>query len=118
MVLFLLCFKSNLKFFATIFNTLFCGVLCTLFVQHNFLSRTEVLCIHLSLMMFATYVHVKRKRSAHERQKEFFESGEWSSGQKWGDDAPKEDLDPDNVSLISSGACGAFVHGLEDEYLG
>lgn len=69
--------------------------------------------------MFATDVHVvKRKRSAHERQKEFFESGEWSSGQKWGDDAPKEDLDPDAVSLINSGACGAFVHGLEDEYLG
>ena len=58
------------------------------------------------------------KRSAHERQKEHFQSGEFSSGQKWADDAPREDVDPDAVSLISSGACGAFVHGLEDEYLG
>ena len=27
-------------------------------------------------------------------------------------------MDPDSASLISSGACGAFVHGLEDEFLG
>lgn len=60
----------------------------------------------------------KLKRSAHERQKEYFESGEWATGQKWADDAPKEDIDPDSVNLISSGACGAFVHGLEDEYMG
>ena len=60
----------------------------------------------------------QRKRSAHERQKESFESGEWSTGQKFSDDTPKEDVDPDNICLISSGACGAFVHGLEDEFLG
>jgi len=58
------------------------------------------------------------KRSAHERQREHYETGEWSTGQKWADDAPKEDVDPDTISLISSGACGAFVHGLEDEFLG
>ncbi|XP_070538096.1 integrator complex subunit 4-like [Ptychodera flava] len=61
--------------------------------------------------------HLRRKRTAHERQKESFASGEWSTGQKWADDAPKEELDPDNISLINSGACGAFVHGLEDEFL-
>uniref|UniRef100_A0A8C9ZNU6 Integrator complex subunit 4 n=1 Tax=Sander lucioperca TaxID=283035 RepID=A0A8C9ZNU6_SANLU len=56
-----------------------------------------------------------RKRTAHERAKELFTSGEFSSGRKWADDAPKEKLDTNTVNLIASGACGAFVHGLEDE---
>lgn len=43
-------------------------------------------------------------------------SGEWASGKKWADDAPRELVDAESVSLMSSGACGAFVHGLEDEY--
>ncbi|XP_072034056.1 integrator complex subunit 4-like [Amphiura filiformis] len=60
---------------------------------------------------------LRRKTTAHERQKESYEAGEWSSGQKWADDAPKEQVDPDKVSLINTGACGAFVHGLEDEFL-
>lgn len=61
--------------------------------------------------------NLRRKRSAHERQKESYESGEWSSGQKWADDAPREEVDAQSVSLMVSGACGAFVHGLEDEFL-
>ncbi|XP_026230812.1 integrator complex subunit 4 [Anabas testudineus] len=58
---------------------------------------------------------LRRKRTAHERAKELFASGEFSSGRKWADDAPKEKLDTNSVNLIASGACGAFVHGLEDE---
>uniref|UniRef100_A0AAQ4PM06 Integrator complex subunit 4 n=1 Tax=Gasterosteus aculeatus aculeatus TaxID=481459 RepID=A0AAQ4PM06_GASAC len=58
---------------------------------------------------------LRRKRTAHERAKELFTSGEFSSGRKWADDAPKEKLDRNTVYLIASGACGAFVHGLEDE---
>uniref|UniRef100_A0A8C5DRW8 Integrator complex subunit 4 n=1 Tax=Gouania willdenowi TaxID=441366 RepID=A0A8C5DRW8_GOUWI len=58
---------------------------------------------------------LRRKRTAHERAKELFTSGEFSSGRKWADDAPKEKLDRNTVNLIASGACGAFVHGLEDE---
>uniref|UniRef100_A0A1A7WN72 Integrator complex subunit 4 n=1 Tax=Iconisemion striatum TaxID=60296 RepID=A0A1A7WN72_9TELE len=58
---------------------------------------------------------LRRKRTAHERAKELFISGEFSSGRKWADDAPKEKLDSNTVNLIASGACGAFVHGLEDE---
>ena len=60
--------------------------------------------------------NMRRKRSAHARQRDRYEAGEWSTGQRWADDAPKDDIDPDAVSLISSGACGAFVHGLEDEF--
>ncbi|KAK2101035.1 Integrator complex subunit 4 [Saguinus oedipus] len=58
---------------------------------------------------------LRRKRTAHERAKELYSSGEFSSGRKWGDDAPKEEVDTGAVNLIESGACGAFVHGLEDE---
>ncbi|CAJ1066328.1 LOW QUALITY PROTEIN: integrator complex subunit 4-like [Xyrichtys novacula] len=58
---------------------------------------------------------LRRKRTAHERAKDLFASGEFSSGRKWADDAPKEKLDTNTVNLIASGACGAFVHGLEDE---
>ncbi|KFR05733.1 Integrator complex subunit 4, partial [Opisthocomus hoazin] len=58
---------------------------------------------------------LRRKRTAHERAKELYSSGEFSSGRKWGDDAPKEEIDTGAVNLIESGACGAFVHGLEDE---
>jgi integrator complex subunit 4 len=36
----------------------------------------------------------------------------------WADDAPQEVIDADAVMLISSGAAGAFVHGLEDEFMG
>ncbi|KAJ8256789.1 hypothetical protein COCON_G00189410 [Conger conger] len=58
---------------------------------------------------------LRRKRTAHERAKELYTSGEFSSGRKWADDAPKERVDTTAVNLIDSGACGAFVHGLEDE---
>ena len=61
---------------------------------------------------------IQRKRTAHERAKELYSSGEFSSGRKWGDDAPKEEIDTGAVNLIESGACGAFVHGLEDEMYG
>ncbi|OQR67888.1 integrator complex subunit 4-like [Tropilaelaps mercedesae] len=61
--------------------------------------------------------NLRRKASAHERQREAFQTGEWSSGQKWQDDAPREKVDEGAVSLINQGACGFFVHALEDEFL-
>lgn len=61
--------------------------------------------------------NLRRKKSLHERYTELFQSGEWSSGKKWADDAPKEQVNIATVSLMASGACGALVHGLEDEFL-
>lgn len=61
--------------------------------------------------------NLRRKKSLHERSSDNFASGEWSSGKKWADDAPKEQVETNSVSLIASGACGALVHGLEDEFL-
>lgn len=63
------------------------------------------------------FSNMRKKRSAHERAWENVTSGEWASGKKWADDAPREAIDADQINLMSSGACGAFVHGLEDEFL-
>lgn len=48
-------------------------------------------------------------------------SGEWADGRRWGADAPCEKIKKSLVaplSLMAGGAAGAFVHGLEDEFLG
>ena len=42
--------------------------------------------------------NMRVKRSAHERMNTLISSGEWSSGQKWADDAPKEELDAEQVN--------------------
>ena len=61
--------------------------------------------------------NLRRKRTAHERGAQLVNSGAWSSGKRWADDAPQERLDQSSISLMASGACGALVHGLEDEFL-
>lgn len=33
-------------------------------------------------------------------------------------DTPQEMLDVQQISLVSTGASGAYLHGLEDEFLG
>nr|XP_039261782.1 integrator complex subunit 4-like [Styela clava] len=58
---------------------------------------------------------LKKKKSLNEKAKEAY-VGEFSSGAKWADDAPKE-VDTEANQLIIGGACGAFVHSLEDEML-
>ena len=37
-------------------------------------------------------------RNAHERMAGLVSSGEWSSGTRWADDAPKEELDAEQVN--------------------
>ncbi|CAB4067195.1 INTS4 [Lepeophtheirus salmonis] len=61
--------------------------------------------------------NMRLKKSAHEREAKMVSAGEWSSGRNWADDAPKEELNAETVSLMNFGACGAFIHGLEDEYM-
>ena len=58
--------------------------------------------------------NMRAKKSAHDREAKLVASGEWSTGKKWADDNPREELDADSVNLMSFGACGAFIHGLED----
>lgn len=61
--------------------------------------------------------NLRKKKTAHERNRESFAAGEWSSGKKWASDAPQEQVCPDSINLMDIGACGAFIHGLEDEFL-
>ena len=61
--------------------------------------------------------NMRTKKSAHEREAKMVSAGEWSSGKTWADDAPKEEIGADDVHLMSFGACGAFIHGLEDEFM-
>ncbi|XP_073255045.1 integrator complex subunit 4-like [Porites lutea] len=65
--------------------------------------------------------HLKKRKTEHEKRKEIHAAGGadegWSTGRTWGDKAPEPEIDPEDISLMSSGACGAFVHGLEDEFL-
>lgn len=44
-------------------------------------------------------------------------TSEWSTGKKLGEDIPVERFDEEQTSIISSGACGAFVTALEDEFM-
>lgn len=65
---------------------------------------------------------MQRKKTDHEKKKEQFAAGQsslisWSTGRNWKEGKKDDELAPEEVNLMSSGACGAFVHGLEDEYL-
>ncbi len=42
---------------------------------------------------------------------------EWATGRRFGEDMPAEKVEEDSESMIPSGACGAFVTGLEDEFM-
>lgn len=42
---------------------------------------------------------------------------DWSTGKKLGEDVPME-KDEEGQSMIPTGACGAFVTALEDEFMG
>lgn len=76
--------------------------------------NNEFLCQTLDKKLMS---NMRRKKTSHERALENYTSGEWSSGRKWADDAPQEYVNSESVSLIDSGACGALVQGLEDEFL-
>ncbi|KAL9881613.1 integrator complex subunit 4-like [Glossina fuscipes] len=101
-----------------------CGALCDLSIQIRVQAAK-----HLGDMtqVSSEFLHqtldkklmsnLRRKKTAHERGAHLVASGEWSSGKRWGDDAPQEQLDTATISLIASGACGALVHGLEDEFM-
>lgn len=60
---------------------------------------------------------LRRKKSLNEQAKEGFVE-EFSSGKTWADDAPVSSRDVgETTTVMNMGACGAFVHGLEDEMM-
>lgn len=64
---------------------------------------------------------LKRRKTDHEQQRDLHAAG-LKGSEKWATGISKQvsgsaEVNPDEVSLIDSGACGAFVYGLEDELL-
>lgn len=76
-------------------------------VSDSFVFQT----LHKKLMS-----DLKRKKSLNEQAKEGL-LDEFSTGKKWGEDVTSRDLNIETTTLMNSGACGAFVHGLEDEMM-
>jgi hypothetical protein len=56
--------------------------------------------------------------SVYRRRESGSASTEWSTGRRLGEDVPVERADEDSASMIPTGACGAFVTALEDEFMG
>ncbi|KAI9583405.1 hypothetical protein GQX74_005153 [Glossina fuscipes] len=97
-----------------------CGALCDLSTQIRLQAAkhlgdlTQVSSEFLHQILDKKLMsNLRRKKTAHERGAHLVASDEWSSG----DDAPQEQLNTATISLIASGACGALVHGLEDEFM-
>ncbi|XP_050525128.1 integrator complex subunit 4 [Daktulosphaira vitifoliae] len=61
--------------------------------------------------------NLRRKRTSIERVWECLAKGTAMISALSTKDTPQEMLDAQQVSLVSTGASGAFLHGLEDEYL-
>ncbi|XP_019857288.1 PREDICTED: integrator complex subunit 4-like [Amphimedon queenslandica] len=61
--------------------------------------------------------HLRYVKSDHDRARELHTQGSWDTGQRWGGGPTKMNLDPSEVTLMSSGSCGAFVHCTEDEFM-
>ena len=86
--------------------------------------------VHTNIVVFC-YVYLnlsniafllKRKKTEHEQQRELHAAGlrgseRWTSGKTFTVCSAPGEMNPEEVSLIDSGACGAFVYGLEDELL-
>lgn len=75
-------------------------------------------------LLNAMRMSAKDKRNASRRperlrkQKErHAASAGWSTGKKLGEDVPAERVDEELTSIIPTGACGAFVTALEDEFM-
>ena len=60
---------------------------------------------------------LKMKKFSKLRQKQLFAS-EWTSTVPSTSDSSDSVVnDDDNLNLVTGGSCGAFIHGLEDEFL-
>ena len=58
--------------------------------------------------------NLRKKQSYNEKERGEMDTGEFSSGNKWNDDAPKS-FNEDTINIIDASACGAFTQGLENE---
>ncbi|VDK24889.1 unnamed protein product [Anisakis simplex] len=60
----------------------------------------------------------KPQRWTNVRRERYAASTEWSTGKKLGEDVPAEKIEDEQTSIIPTGACGALITALEDEFMG
>ncbi|EJD76202.1 integrator complex subunit 4 [Loa loa] len=87
-------------------------------VSDSFLDQTLDKKLLNAMRMSKTRDGASKKPQAYgSRRRRSQATSEWSTGKKLGEDAPVERFDEEQASIISSGACGAFVTALEDEFM-
>ncbi|VDN58270.1 unnamed protein product [Dracunculus medinensis] len=69
----------------------------------------------LNTMRFTKESDRDSRKAFHKSQQKV--SSQWSTGKKLGEDIPAEKIEEEQTSMISIGACGAFVTALEDEFM-
>ncbi|VDK63460.1 unnamed protein product, partial [Onchocerca ochengi] len=87
-------------------------------VSDSFLDQTLDKKLLNAMRMSKTRDGASKKPLAYGlRRRRSQATSEWSTGKKLGEDVPVERFDEEQASIISSGACGAFVTALEDEFM-
>ncbi|VBB26988.1 unnamed protein product [Acanthocheilonema viteae] len=87
-------------------------------VSDSFLDQTLDKKLLNAMRMSKTRDGASKKPQAYgPRRRRSQAISEWSTGKKLGEDVPVERFDEEQTSIISSGACGAFVTALEDEFM-
>uniref|UniRef100_A0A0R3RTZ7 Integrator complex subunit 4 n=1 Tax=Elaeophora elaphi TaxID=1147741 RepID=A0A0R3RTZ7_9BILA len=87
-------------------------------VSDSFLDQTLDKKLLNAMRMSKTRDGASKKPQAYGlRRRRSVATSEWSTGKKLGEDVPVERFDEEQTSIISSGACGAFVTALEDEFM-
>ncbi|VDM46064.1 unnamed protein product [Toxocara canis] len=59
----------------------------------------------------------RRPQRWNTRRERYAASTEWSTGKKLGEDVPAERIEDEQASIIPTGACGALITALEDEFM-
>ncbi|VDN17022.1 unnamed protein product [Gongylonema pulchrum] len=87
-------------------------------VSDSFLDQTLDKKLLNAMRMSKTRESASKRPQKHgSRHQRSQASSEWSTGRRLGEDVPVERFDEEQSSIISSGACGAFVTALEDEFM-
>lgn len=87
-------------------------------VSDSFLLQTlDKKLLNAMRMSKSAYDIPRRSQNAFLRKEQTSSSSVWSTGKKLNEDAPAEKPEDDQSSIIPTGACGAFVSALEDEFM-
>ncbi|VDK74738.1 unnamed protein product, partial [Anisakis simplex] len=89
------------------------------FVSDCFVDQTLDKKLLNAMRMSKAWQSASRKpqRWTNVRRERYAASTEWSTGKKLGEDVPAEKIEDEQTSIIPTGACGALITALEDEFM-